>query len=62
MRPPFKVELYDTNGNAQIFGMTTSLEAARRVYDEAVAKLRTGEVIRVRDSAGALIFSSDSNS
>ena len=38
-----------------------SVEAAARVYDEAVAKLRNGEVIRVRDAAGALVMSSDSS-
>jgi hypothetical protein len=36
-----------------------SVEAAERVYQESVAKLRIGEVIRCRDAAGALIFSSD---
>jgi len=38
-----------------------SVEAAERVYQESVAKLRAGETIRVRDAAGALVFSSDPN-
>jgi hypothetical protein len=36
-----------------------SVEAAERVYNESVAHLHTGEVIRVRDAARALIISSD---
>jgi hypothetical protein len=30
-----------------------------RVYNESVANLRTGEVIRVRDARGALVLSTD---
>ena len=36
-----------------------SLDAAQRVYNESIAKLRAGEVIRVRDAAGALVLSTD---
>jgi hypothetical protein len=61
MRPPLKIELWDLNGNAQLINVVMSVEAAERVYDESVAKLRTGDVIRVRDSARALVFSSDPN-
>jgi len=35
-----------------------SLPAAERVCQESIPNLRTGEVIRVRDAAGALVFSS----
>ena len=43
----------------QLLNVVMSVEAAHRVYDEAVAKLRTGEVIRCRESAGALVLSSE---
>jgi hypothetical protein len=59
MRPPLKVELWDSNGNAQLLNVAMSVEAAQRVMDEAVPKLRTGEAIRCRDAGGALVFSSD---
>jgi hypothetical protein len=59
MRPPLKIELWDANGNAQLLNVVTSIESARRVYSENVGKLRAGETIRVRDSAGALVMSSD---
>jgi hypothetical protein len=36
-----------------------SLDAAQRVYNESIAKLRADEVIRVRDAAGALVLSTD---
>jgi hypothetical protein len=35
------------------------LPAAQRVYDEAVAKLDTGEIVRVVDATGALLPSVD---
>ena len=45
----------------QLLNLIMSVEAAARVYDEAVAKLRIGEVIRVRDVSGGLVMSSDPN-
>ena len=33
------------------------MPAAQRVYDEAVAKLNTGEVVRVVDATGVLVLS-----
>jgi hypothetical protein len=60
MRPPFRIELW-SGGNSQLLNVAMSGEAAERVYQEAVSKLLIGETIRVRDSAGALIFSSDEN-
>ena len=38
-----------------------SVEAAARVYDEAVAKLRIVEVIRVRNVCSGLVMWSDPN-
>jgi hypothetical protein len=59
MKPPFKVSLWTADGNAQLLNVVMSVETAQRVFDEAVAKLGTGEVIRVRDARGALVLSSD---
>jgi hypothetical protein len=36
-----------------------SLPAAERVCRESIPNLRIGEVIRVRDAAGALVLSTD---
>jgi len=47
------------NGNAQLINCVMSVSAAQRVYQEAVAKLRIGEVIRCRDASGTLVLSSD---
>jgi hypothetical protein len=55
MRPPFKIELYDANGSAQIINFAWSFEAAERVVREHVGGLGPNEVIRIRDSAGALV-------
>jgi hypothetical protein len=38
-----------------------SIAAAQLVILENVRKLRPGEVIRARDTAGTLVFSSDAN-
>ena len=35
------------------------MPAAKRVYDEAVAKLNTGEVVRVTDATGAIVLARD---
>src|SRR5262249_52708906 len=55
MRPPLKIELWDANGNARLLNVAMGVEAAMRVCNESVDKLRTGEVIRVRDANGALL-------
>jgi hypothetical protein len=52
------IELW-ANGNPQLLGVTMSLPAPERLFQESFAKLRAGEVIHCRDSAGALIFSSE---
>jgi len=54
-----KISLWTADGNAQLINVVMSLDAAHRVYDESIAKLRAGEVIRVRDAAGALVLSTD---
>jgi hypothetical protein len=59
MRPPLKIELWDARGNAQVLNVAMSFKAAERIYQQHVAQLRAGEVIRCRDAAGALIFTSD---
>jgi hypothetical protein len=61
MTPPYKVELYDAKGNAQLLNVAWSFEAAERVVREHVGGLGPNEVIRIRDSAGALVLSTDSN-
>ena len=59
MEPPYKVEFYDANGSAHILNVAWSFEAAERVVREHVGDLRPNEVIRIRDSAGALVLSTD---
>jgi hypothetical protein len=61
MTPPYKIELYDANGNAQLLNVAWSFEAAERVVREHVGGLGPNEVIRIRDSAGALVLSTDPN-
>jgi hypothetical protein len=56
---PFKIEVWSADGNSRILNMTVSIDAAQRVYQEALANLRTGDTIRVRDANGALVLSSD---
>jgi hypothetical protein len=59
MEPPYKVEFYDANGSAHLLNVAWSFEAAERVVREHVGDLRPNEVIRIRDSAGALVLSTD---
>ena len=59
MEPPYKVEFYDANGSARLLNVAWSFEAAERVVREHVGDLRPNEVIRIRDSAGALVLSTD---
>ena len=57
--PPFKIEVWSADGNSRILNMTVGMEAAKRVYDEAIAKLNTGDVVRVKDAKGQIVLSSD---
>jgi hypothetical protein len=61
MTPPYRVELWDSRGNAQLLNVAWSFEAAERVVREHVSGLSPDEVIRIRDSAGALVLSTDPN-
>jgi hypothetical protein len=56
---PFKIEVWGADGSSRILNMTVSIDAAKRVYQEALANLRAGETIRVRDATGVLVLSSD---
>ena len=58
---PFKIEVWSADGNSRILNMTVSIDAAQRVYQEALANLRTGETLRVKDASGALVLSSNSS-
>ena len=59
--PPYKVEVWGADGSSRILNMTVSINAAQRVYQEALATLRTGETIKIRDASGALVLSSDTS-
>jgi len=61
MTPPYKIEFYDANGSAQLLNVAWSFEAAEWVVREHVGGLGPNEVIRIRDSAGALVLSTDPN-
>ena len=58
MAPPYKIEFYDANGNA-LLNVAWSFEDAERVVREHVHELHPNEVIRIRDSTGALVLSTD---
>ena len=49
--PPIAVQLWTDNGSPRLLNVCMGLEAAERVYNESVAKLRTGETIRVMNSS-----------
>jgi len=60
MRPPFKVEIWKPVADTpHLLAVTESFEAAEKAYQEAFANLRVGEVVRVRDSLGTLLLSTD---
>ena len=59
MSPPYKIEFYDANGNAHLLNVAWSFEDAERVVREHVHELHPNEVIRIRDSTGALVLSTD---
>ena len=56
---PFKIEVWGADGSSRILNMTVSIDAAKRVYQEALGQLRTGETLKVKDASGALVLSSD---
>ena len=60
MRPPFTVELWKpVDDKPQLLAVTEGFEAAKNAYQEAIANLRVGEVVRVRDGLGTLLLSTD---
>jgi hypothetical protein len=62
MRPPFKVELWKPVEDApHLLAVRASFEAAEKAYQEAIANLRVGEVVRVRDAVGTLLLSTDAD-
>ena len=52
--PPFKIEVWGADGNC-VLNVTVSIDAAKRVYQEAIAKLNTGKVVRVVDAKGQTV-------
>jgi len=38
-----------------------NFKAAKKAYQEAVANLRVGEVVRMRDAVGTLLLSTDAD-
>ena len=49
MRPPFEVEIWKpVDDTRHVLAVTVSFEAAEKAYQEAVANVRLGEVVRVR--------------
>lgn len=56
--PPFKIEVWGADGNC-VLNVTVSIDAAKRVYQEAIAKLNTGKVVRVVDAKGQTVLSSE---
>ena len=62
MRPPFEVEFWKPlDDTPHLLAVTASFEAAEKAYHEAVANLRVGEVVRLRDAVGTLLLSTDAN-
>ena len=62
MRPPFEVELWKpVDDTPHLLAVTASFEAAEKAYQAAIANLRVGEVVRVRDAVGTLLLSTDAN-
>ena len=60
MTPPFKVELWKpVDDTPHLLAVRVSFQAAEKVYQKAVANLRVGEVVRVRDALGTLLLSTD---
>jgi len=60
MKPPFKIELWKpVDDTPHLLAVTVSFEAAEKAYQEAVANLRVGDVVRVRDGLGTVLLSTD---
>jgi len=60
MRPPFTVELWKpVDDKPHLLAVTEGFEAAQNAYQEAIANLRVGEAVRVRDGLGTLLLSTD---
>ena len=60
MRPPFTVELWKpADDKPHLLAITEGFEAAENAYQEAIANIRGGEVVRVRDGLGTLLLSTD---
>ena len=60
MRPPIEVELWKpVDSTRHVLAVTVSFEAAEKAYQEAVANLRLGEVVRLRDAVGTLLLSTN---
>jgi len=60
MRPPFTVELWKpVDDKPHLLAITEGFEAAENAYQEAIANIRGGEVVRVRDGLGTLLLSTD---
>ena len=57
--PPYRIEVWRADGSNHVINTTVGMEAAKRVYDETIAKLNTGEVVRVVDAKGQIVLSSD---
>src|SRR6516225_2150700 len=58
MRPPFTVELWKPSDDTpHLLAVTEGFEAAETAYQEAVANLRVGEVVRVRDGLATVLLS-----
>ena len=56
--PPYKIETW-TDNNATLHCMTMSLAAAEPAFREAVAKMQTGQIVRVVDVRGEILMSSE---
>ena len=55
--PPYRVELRaGDDPEPRLLNITMSIEAAERILQEVATTLRPGEVVHVRDSAGALVL------
>ena len=62
MRPPFRVEPWKpVDDIPHLLAVRVNFEAAEKAYQEAVANLRVGEVVRVRDGLETVLLSTDAD-
>ena len=61
MRPPFKVEFWKPVDDIRTCRCYREFRGCRKSLLEAVANLRVGEVVRVRDALGTLLLSTDTD-